>query len=123
MEVLKYYIDTDTYSNVITVNKEWYALLHDMRGPIIFQTLMKRYGWIDYYHKHKPLIESLTPLEIIDCMLETIDDTKPYLFKKDAEYYRLRNNNIRNFTLDIYIKIKINPTLNGLNLMTTNKKI
>ena len=56
-------------------------------------------------------------------MLETIDDTKSYLFKKDAEYYRLRNNNIRNFTLDIYIKIKINPTLNGLNLMTTNKKI
>ena len=123
MEVLKYYIDTQSYHNVITVNKEWYALLKDMRGPIMFQSLMKRYGWIDYYHKHKPLIESLTTLEIIDCMLETIDDTKPYLFKKDAEYYRLRNNNIRNFTLDIYMKIKMNPTLNGLNLMTTYKKI
>jgi len=123
MEVLKYYIDIHTYRNVITVNKEWYAIVKDMSGPIMFQTLMKRYGWIDYYRKHKALIMSLTPLEIIDCMLETIDDTKPYLFKKDAEYYRLRNNNIRNFTLDIYIKIKISPTLNGLNLMTTHKNI
>ena len=82
IEVLKYYIDTQTYRNVITVNKEWYAIVKDMSGPIMFQTLMKRYGWIDYYYKHKSLIESLTPLEIIDCMLETIDDTKPYLFKK-----------------------------------------
>jgi len=123
MEVLKYYIDTHTYRNVITVNKEWYALLKDMRGPIMFQTLIKRYGWIDYYHKNKDLIDSLTPLEIIDCMLETIEDTKPYLFTKDAEYYRLRNNDICNFTFDVYQKIKINTTLKGLNLMTTHKKI
>ena len=86
----------------------------------MFQTLMKRYGWIDYYYKNKELIDSLTPLEIIDCMLETIDDTKSYLFKKDAEYYRLRNNNIRNFTIDIYIKIKMNPILNGLNCINKN---
>ena len=129
MYVLKYYVDYKSYSNMILVNKNWYAYLKDMTGPLMFNKCMKREGWLDTIKKIKNkndfeinFYKSLKLIEILNLMIETMENSKKiYLLKKDKEYYTNKNREMYNFGLINYRKIKNNTVLNSLNLITTTK--
>ena len=84
MEVLKYYIDFKTYSNLILVSKDMYTTVKDMEGPLMLVCLLEKGGWSYRWSK---TIRSLEPMEMLKDLIHTLEHC-PYLIETD---YRIRN--------------------------------
>ena len=84
MDIVKYYIDEQSFGNLILTCKEYYSIFIDMKAPVMFVKKLKGDGWLSPCNME--VIKTLKGFEIIQYLLDTIDTSprplKPLKFKQ-----------------------------------------
>ena len=105
MESVKNYVCPYDYKNCILVNKEWNSVFMKLNHVTELLFLLKKEDWFTKFTYNVILDRSLSPLQLLKCIITTLEiQKKPY--NKLKYKYKLFNN----------LMIKTNPRLNFINL-------
>ena len=104
MEFVKNYVCPFEYKNCILVNKEWNNNFVSLNHLIKLHYKLNNEEWFSPFTHHVIKDRSLSSLELIKCLIDTLDEPKK--FNKQKYKYKMIN----------VIMIKTNPRLKFINL-------
>jgi len=111
MEVLRYYIHYKDYKNAILVSKNWRDYLIDCKGAMMFARIMSKHGYIMCYKKDIDILKELKGLEMLKCIIESLEYTR----KRDFDLF------LKKYTYPVTyfmsFKLKNRPNLRHIDLM------
>ena len=103
MEIAKKYISPLDYKNCILVNKEWNANFVSLNHIISLHYKLKKEDWFTEFTYNIIKDRSLTSLELVKCLIDTLEEPKK--FNKKKHKYKMFN----------VLMIKTNPRLKFIN--------
>ena len=104
MEIVRNYVCSSEYKNCILVNKEWKVAFLQLNHVTELYYKLKKEDWFTEFTHNVIKDRSLTTLELLKCLIETLEGPKKFNRKKYK--YKLYNN----------LMIKTNPRLKFINL-------
>ena len=105
MDIVKYYVSPYIYKNCICVNKEWKSIFLTMNHVSEFHCKLCKEGWFTPFTHNVVKERSLTTLELLKCLIETLEEPNKIRYYPFRPYKRITP-----------ILIKKNTRLNFINL-------
>ena len=103
MEIAKKYIHPLDYKNCVLVNKEWNNDFRSLNHVIELHHKLKKEDWFTEFAHNLIKDRSLTSLELIKCVIDTLEEHRKIPKKK------------HNYKMFNVLMIKTNPRLKFIN--------
>jgi len=106
MNIVKYYVDSDSYPNLLLVNKDFYRIFKTMTGPIMLHRINIRTGLLDL--SNREFLQELSALQTIQLIIDLLEEI-PKKFNHYHTKYTIKS--------VICSRIKRSKVLNAIGLI------